>query len=172
MLKPLRIYITGAPGVGKTTLLLKIINELLREGINVSGFYCPEVREKGTRVGFKIKSFDSKIEDWLANIYGESNIKIGKYNVILSVETVKKLEEEIFKANILAIDEIGPMELSIPRLKELIDKILRGNYNLIAVVHRKIKLTEGKTYIVTRENRDLLYNEILNYIFHFLHTSK
>jgi len=172
MLKPLRIYITGEPGVGKTTLLLKIVNELSRKGINVSGFYCPEVRERGKRVGFKIKSFDGKIEDWLANIYGESNIKIGKYNVILTEETIKKLEEEIFKADILAIDEIGPMELSIPKLKGLIDKILQSNYNLIAVVHRRIKLTDGKVYIVTQSNRDLLVDEILNYILDSLHSSK
>jgi len=172
MLKPLRIYITGEPGVGKTTLLLKIVNELSRKGINVSGFYCPEVRERGKRVGFKIKSFDGKIEDWLANIYGENNIKIGKYNVILTEETIKKLEEEIFKADILAIDEIGPMELSIPKLKGLIDKILQSNYNLIAVVHRRIKLTDGKIYIVTRSNRELLADEILNYILASLHSSK
>jgi len=172
MLKPLRIYITGEPGVGKTTLLLKIVNELSRKGINVSGFYCPEVRERGKRVGFKIKSFDEKIEDWLANIYGESDIKIGKYNVILTEETIKKLEEEIFKADILAIDEIGPMELSIPKLKGLIDKILQSNYNLIAVVHRRIKLTDGKVYVVTRSNRELLVDEILNYILASLHSSK
>jgi len=172
MLKPLRIYITGEPGVGKTTLLLKIVNELSRKDIHVSGFYCPEVRERGKRVGFKIKSFDGKIEDWLANIYGESNIKIGKYNVILTEETIKKLEEEIFKADILAIDEIGPMELSIPKLKGLIDKILRSNYNLIAVVHRRIKLTDGKIYVVTQSNRDLLVDEILNYILASLHSSK
>ena len=172
MLRPLRVYITGEPGIGKTTLLLKIVSELLRKGLNVSGFYCPEVRERGKRIGFKIKSFDGKIEDWLANVYGKSNIKIGKYNVILSEETIKRLEEEVFKADILAIDEIGPMELSIPKLKELIDKILGSKYHLIAVVHRKIKLEDGKIYIVTQNNRDLLLNEILNYVLNFIHSSK
>jgi len=171
MLKPLRVYITGEPGVGKTTLLLKVVDELLHKGIYVSGFYCPEVREKGKRIGFKIRSFDGKIEDWLANIYGKSNTKVGKYNVVLTEETIKRLEE-IFKADILAIDEIGPMELSIPKLKELIDKILQSNYNLIAVTHRKIKLTDGKMYIVTQSNRDLLVDEILNYILDSLHSSK
>lgn len=170
MQKPLRVYLTGEPGVGKTTLFMKIVNEIQRRGLDISGFYCPEIRERGSRVGFKIKSLDNEVEDWLASIYVKSDIKIGKYYIILKDDTVDKLKSKIEKATIVGIDEIGPMELSVPKLKDLINYILKEKTYVIAVVHRKILFKDGKTFKVTHENREALLNEILSYIISFLNS--
>jgi nucleoside-triphosphatase THEP1 len=35
------LAITGEPGVGKTTLLMKVVEFLKSKGINIYGFYCP-----------------------------------------------------------------------------------------------------------------------------------
>ena len=43
---------TGKPGVGKTTVIKKIIEKYKK---NIGGFYTEEIREKGHRVGFRIK---------------------------------------------------------------------------------------------------------------------
>ncbi|MFH7835947.1 MAG: nucleoside-triphosphatase, partial [Candidatus Aenigmatarchaeota archaeon] len=67
-------------------------------------------------------------------------------------------------ADILAIDEIGPMELSINSIKELINKMLNSDKPLIAVLHRKQKAPSGKVYVVTLSNRNYIKYEILNYI--------
>ncbi|BFH72554.1 NTPase [Sulfurisphaera javensis] len=164
MSERLRVYITGEPGVGKTTLFLKVVKELENKGFKISGFYCPEVREKGIRIGFKIKSLDNEIEDWLASVNLRSNIRVGKYYVIINDSTIKKLYEKIEKANIIGIDEIGPMEFSIPSLKYLINYVLKEKKYVIAVVHRKISFKDGKNFVVTRDNRDQLPYQILNYI--------
>lgn len=172
MYQRLRVYITGKPGVGKTTLLLKVVNGLTKKGVSVSGFYCPEVREGDKRVGFKIKSIDGEIEDWLATIHGSSTVKVGKYNVTVKEETVRKLENNIISAKVIAIDEIGPMELSISSLRNLINRIIQGDHNIIAVVHRKVPIKEGKIYTVTYDNRDGLWKDIIDYISNFLFSSK
>lgn len=46
------LLLTGAPGVGKTTVLTKTVDALKANGISVGGMICREVREEGGRVGF------------------------------------------------------------------------------------------------------------------------
>ena len=53
--KKINILLTGKPGVGKTTVIKKIIEKYKK---NISGFYTEEIREKGNRVGFRIKKTD------------------------------------------------------------------------------------------------------------------
>ena len=47
---PKHLLITGRPGVGKTTLIKRLIPALPPAG----GFYTEEIRSCGERVGFKI----------------------------------------------------------------------------------------------------------------------
>lgn len=152
-----RIFITGRPGVGKTTILMKIVKELRSKNINVTGFYCPEIRKGTNRVGFKIVSISSGKEAILASTEQNGSVKIGKYSVVLNEEFVKTLEQEIFNnPQLIAIDEIGPMELSVPSLKALITRILDSEIPLFAVVHRSIKLG-GEIYEITEKNRENLF---------------
>ncbi|BDC18655.1 AAA family ATPase [Acidianus sp. HS-5] len=132
----------------------------MRRGYKVVGFYCPEVREGGKRVGFKIVSIPSGKDGWLAKL-GEGKIKVGKYAVQEEAEeVVKEVKNSLPTAQVIAIDEIGPMELSIPSVRDFINEVLKAEKPLIAVVHRSIKL-EGETYILTEENRDSLRGELL-----------
>ncbi|RJS68314.1 hypothetical protein CW693_04680 [Candidatus Bathyarchaeota archaeon] len=51
-LKKRLLLLTGNPGVGKTTVLLRVIKALKAEGYTVGGMISREVRTHGTRVGF------------------------------------------------------------------------------------------------------------------------
>ncbi|XP_059929194.1 cancer-related nucleoside-triphosphatase isoform X2 [Gadus macrocephalus] len=48
------VFLTGPPGVGKTTLVRKASEALASSGAAVGGFYTEEVREGGRRVGFDV----------------------------------------------------------------------------------------------------------------------
>jgi len=48
----IRIAITGRPGVGKSTVIAKVVEKL---DANVSGIQCGEIRNEEKRVGFKIQ---------------------------------------------------------------------------------------------------------------------
>lgn len=158
----MKIFISGNPGIGKTTTLMYIINELKNRGISVSGFYCPEVRENNRRIGFKIIDISTGKEKWLAKV-GEGRIRVGKYAVQPVDEIANEIYSSLPNSKIIAIDEIGPMELSIPSIKRIIDYALKSEKSLIAVVHRNIK-EEGKIYTLTLSNRDMLKEEILDEI--------
>ncbi|MEM0293885.1 MAG: NTPase [Saccharolobus sp.] len=163
----LKVFITGEPGVGKTTIFSFLINELKGKNFRIAGFYCPEVRERGKRIGFEIVDITTGEKDWLAKENAEGSIKIGKYTVMEENATriVNIVAKNMDSADILAIDEIGPMELSINSIKELINKMLNSDKPLIAVLHRKQKAPSGgKVYAVTLSNRNSIKYEILNYI--------
>ncbi|XP_051508365.1 cancer-related nucleoside-triphosphatase isoform X1 [Myxocyprinus asiaticus] len=48
------VFLTGIPGVGKTTLVKKVCEAVVSSGVTVNGFYTEEVRERGRRVGFDV----------------------------------------------------------------------------------------------------------------------
>ncbi|XP_063246555.1 cancer-related nucleoside-triphosphatase isoform X2 [Prinia subflava] len=48
------VFLTGPPGVGKTTLIQKVSQALKSSGVPIDGFYTQEVREGGRRTGFDV----------------------------------------------------------------------------------------------------------------------
>lgn len=109
------ISITGIPGIGKTTLIKRLIDDLSKQSIRLSGFYTEEVRDdKNNRIGFDIISFDGK-RGILARhndvTKQRSKFKVGQYNVFL--EDLNEISKDVFNSNskLIVIDEIGNMEL-------------------------------------------------------------
>ena len=66
------MILTGIPGVGKTTLLLKIIAFLKLQDFRVGGMISREIRENGSRVGFEILNVESGKRSVLAGVKGDS----------------------------------------------------------------------------------------------------
>ena len=163
----LYVVITGRPGVGKTTLFRRVVSELEKRGVRVGGFACPEVRVGGRRVGFRIVSLDGSLEAWLAKIGEECDgPRVGRYRVCREAETVAReaVERALREADLVAIDEIGPMELRSPGIRAAILEALRSGKPGLFVAHARLSDPEilpvlrsrGKWFTVTVENRDQL----------------
>jgi len=162
------IFLTGQPGVGKTTVLLKAIEELRAKGFNIGGMISQEAREGGSRVGFKIIDLDTKREGWLAHIRQKKGPTMGKYRVCLEdLESigVKAIFNAYEKADITVIDEVGPMELFSQAFKEAVAEALKNGKTVLGIIHYRardsfiatIKNREDVTIIeVTKNNRDSL----------------
>ncbi|MQL86561.1 hypothetical protein Taro_019088, partial [Colocasia esculenta] len=54
--------VTGPPGVGKTTLVMRVLESLRAShpDLRVRGFYTREVREGSQRVGFEVVTLDGR----------------------------------------------------------------------------------------------------------------
>lgn len=175
------IALTGRPGVGKSTVFMKVVEELLSAGCSVYGFYCPEVREGGRRIGFRIVDILSGESGWLAleasraekmgyKLYRK---RIGRYVVIESdAERIglAALSRGSGGGSILGIDEIGPMELSVDRLRREIIKALESAVGSIVVIHRSLSDAEITAILrrrgfevvnITEMNRGYIYREIV-----------
>ncbi len=166
------LLLTGTPSVGKTTVLMKTVNALKERGIRVGGLISREAREGGTRVGFEILDLTSSRRGWLAHVNQKSGPQVGKYRVnIEDLNTVgaQAVTEAVEKCEVIAIDEIGPMELFSEKFKEAVRKALESRKLVLAVVHWKAqdklineakKKEDAETITVTKENREKLHEQI------------
>jgi nucleoside-triphosphatase len=134
------LVLTGAPGVGKTTLLTKIVDALKAKGISVGGMISREVRVDNVRVGFEILDLANGRHGWLAHVNGQSGPQVGKYYVNLddldAIGAVA-ITQAIEKCSVIAIDEIGPMELYSQKFKQAVVQALEGKKLVLVVVHGK-----------------------------------
>jgi nucleoside-triphosphatase len=163
----MKIFLTGKPRCGKSTVLIKIIDILKKKGLNVGGFISPEVRIKGDRTGFKVVDIYSSEEGILASTNQETGPQVGKYRVNLDdFERValRALDFAMKECDIICIDELGTMELFSQKFKEKMEKILDLEKPVIVVLHRNLvnKYRKyGKVIYVTPENRDKIPEEII-----------
>lgn len=167
------ILLTGNPGVGKTTVLTKTVNALKQKGYCVGGMISREVREGGTRVGFELLDLSGGRRGWLARINQEHGPQVGKYRVNmedLNAIGAEAIAEAAEKCDIIAIDEIGPMELFSEKFKQATRKALESRNPVLAAVHWKARdrlINEAKNrqdaeiFTVTHENRDRLPEAIV-----------
>ena len=167
------LLITGSPGVGKTTVLLKTVNILKEKGHCVGGMVSREVREGGTRVGFETLDLSSQKRGWLARVNQKTGPMLGKYRVNLGdLENVgvQAITDAFKNSDVIAIDEIGPMELFSQKFRDATQKALESHKLVIAVVHWKAQnrlindaknREDAETITVTPENRDHLSETIL-----------
>jgi len=166
------IVVTGRPGVGKSTVCLKVIELLKERGLKVGGIICPEIREGGVRVGFKVLDLMSGRSGLLAHVNIPSPIMIGKYYVQLkSFEDVliDALNSALENADVIVFDEVGPMELKSNVVLNFLSSISEINKPILLVVHWKVInnlkdliKVDYKVFTVTFENRMSLPNKIFN----------
>jgi len=162
----MKIFITGLPGVGKTTIILKVTKELKNHDLKIGGFVTQEIREKGKRVGFKIKALDTGEEGILAWA-GNGYPRVGKYVVNLkdiNNIAVSAIRRAIENADVIIIDEIGAMEYKSREFAKSIDEVIKSEKVLLATVHRRYIdrfKTLGRVYVLTPENREQIRQEII-----------
>ncbi len=167
--------ITGAPGSGKTTIVLKLVEILKRMGFSVGGIYTREVRSSGIRVGFEIVDIATGRVGKLAWVGYGSGPRVGKYVVNLKglEEFGVRAIESVNKFDVVVVDEVGPMELKSHRFKEAVRKLLAKDKPIVLTIHHRAsdellgeirKLVGGKSIVVTPDNRDKLPAELADNI--------
>jgi len=166
------VLLTGVPGVGKTSVFCRTVNHLKGKGLEIRGTICREVRESGKRVGFEIMDISTGKKAWLARINHPGVHKVNKYTVNLDdldVLGANAIFEALNNGDVIAIDEIGPMELSSIAFSASLVQAIETNKPLLATIHhnmnhplvKNIKARSDAELIqVTRENRKKLHVEV------------
>ena len=163
------ILITGLPGVGKTTLVKKLVEKV--QDLHPVGFYTLEIREKGHRQGFELISLDGK-RGALSHVNFKSAHRVGRYKV-----DVRRFEDFLASISfrdpfvrLIIIDEIGKMECFSEKFQRLLIELLDSEKWVIAtiafqgtgLIDEVKRRDDVKIYEITEKNRDSLISLILD----------
>ena len=169
----MKLFITGMPGVGKSTIVQNVVSLIRERGYRVGGVSCPEIREGENRVGFDIIDLLSGRRGVLSHVRLSSGPYVGKYHVNLSDLSevgVTALNNAVSESDIVVIDEVGPMELQGKDFQEAVIRAMESQKPVLGIVHWRIKYplierikgrSDVKIYEVTPQNRDETQAKIL-----------
>ncbi|WCJ32823.1 Nucleoside-triphosphatase THEP1 [Euphorbia peplus] len=174
------VLLTGAPAVGKTTLIIHVFEtlQISNPNLKIQGFFTREIKEWGKRVGFEVVTLDGrKAPIASSKISTPQFLKcptVGKYKVdIASFESLALPELQVKEdTDLFIIDEVGRMELFSSDFFPAVLKILESNVPVLASVPipnygrdipavARVKNHPGATiYTVDPSNRDALKEQI------------
>jgi nucleoside-triphosphatase len=135
--RPAKILLTGLPGCGKTTAVMKVIANLDRE--KVAGFYTEEIRQDGVRMGFRWTRLDGQ-GGTLAHVDIRSPAKVGKYGVDIAgfeKNVVPILDPDQTDTELFVIDEIGKMECFSDKFVTVVRRLFGSDRSVLATVAQK-----------------------------------
>lgn len=167
----LKTFITGQPGVGKTTCIKRVVQDLASRGVKVGGMITGEIREGPNRTGFQVENLLTGEVGVLASI-GHHGPRVGKYGVnILDLDRIGTagIEEASTEAQLIVIDEIGPMELCSEKFVSAVELALLPSKPILGTIHFRarhplIQFMESRPTIrritIDRSNRDLVAVEL------------
>jgi len=124
-------------------------------------------------VGFEVVDFQTGQRGWLAHTTQPTGPQISKYRVNLSdlnVIGASSIINATRDADIIVVDEIGPMELFSPEFRKAVDQAIKSSKPVVGTIHSRardslinaIKAREDAEILeVTYENRENLHNVII-----------
>ncbi|KAM4828524.1 cancer-related nucleoside-triphosphatase [Thomomys bottae] len=179
------VFLTGPPGVGKTTLIQKASQALQSSGVPVDGFYTEEVRQGGRRVGFDVVTL-SGARGPLSRVgseppLGKPRCRVGPY--VVDLASFEQLALPVLRKagsgggpglRVCVIDEVGKMELLSQPFTQAVRQALCAPGTVVlgtipapkgtplALVEEIRSRRDVAVLGVTRENRNHLLPEIVS----------
>ncbi|CAA3030503.1 cancer-related nucleoside-triphosphatase [Olea europaea subsp. europaea] len=180
--------VSGPPGVGKTTLIIRVLESLKQSNpsLKVQGFYTREVREGAERIGFEVVTLDGR-----KGLLSSTKISspeshrwptVGRYRVdIASFESLAVPELQVKEdTDLFIIDEVGKMELFSSSFFPAVLRVLESNIPLLASVPipnsgrdipgvARLKNHPGASlYTLNTTNRDAMKEQIYSHLIDIL----
>jgi len=168
------LAITGRPGIGKTTLALSIADSIKEKGFVVGGFISPEIKTVRGREGFSIKNLLSGESITLASRNKIGELTVGRYfiNRESGFFISKAINDAILSADVILLDEIGPMELKVKEGELSIISALNSGKPILATFYYRLRfvrpsvfsvISTGMVLEVNQFNRDSLMKRAKEY---------
>ncbi len=134
------LAITGSPGIGKSTVIMRVAEELKIRGLKVGGIISKEVRSNSARTGFEFIDLTTNERRTLASKVGNGP-RVGRYVVNLDGcnFAAKQLISAIENSDVIVCDELGPMEFKSKEFIDCTKDLLETDKTVIIVVHKRLQ---------------------------------
>jgi nucleoside-triphosphatase len=165
------LLLTGAPGVGKTTVMSRLVATLGDR--RLGGFTTEEMREGGSLVGFRIVPHRGG-KRIMAHVDRPGAPRVGRYGV--DVQAIDRAAQEHLaldpRVEIYVVDEIGKMECYSEEFVRRMQALFDSEKTIIATIGRHpggfIAAVRGRPdaelWEVTRSNREALAERVLSWL--------
>ncbi|XP_062375988.1 cancer-related nucleoside-triphosphatase isoform X2 [Sardina pilchardus] len=180
------VFLTGPPGVGKTTLVQKVCDAMKSAEVTIHGFYTEEVRAGGRRIGFDVVTVSgerahlSRVGNDSGASAGRREYRVGQY--VVDLPSFENLALPLFRQvgggsaddrRVFVIDEIGKMELFSQAFIRAVRQTLDcSNCSILGTIPipkgKPLGLVEEvrgradvKVFMISKENRNTILQEIV-----------
>ena len=169
------IILSGEIGCGKSTLCLKVFNELKAMSLDVAGVVCPPIFEGRNKTGIDLLDLRSSERRQLARLNRHDADGIQTQRWLFNEDTLRwgnSLFSSATPCDVLIIDELGPLEfdrgLGFTNGLTALDA---GEFDFALVVIRTTLVEKARSrwpscevIIVNVENRDILSQKLFEQI--------
>lgn len=165
------LLLMGVPGVGKTTVVRRAAAAL--SDLRLGGFATDEIRRKGRRLGFLLRTFDGR-EQVLAHVDFPKVRRVGRYGI--AVEAMDAMADSLLSARLevdaYLVDEIGKMECLSARFVSTMRALLDSHRLVVATIAKRgsgfiaeaKRRPDAELWEVTTANRDDLPDEVVRWL--------
>lgn len=165
------LWLTGAPGVGKTTVIQRVAKALPDQSLG--GFYTEEIRHGDIRQGFRLEDFRGG-SAVMAHVEFPKCYRVGRYGV--DVGAIDELSSSALSreppADIYLVDEVGKMECLSTRFIHALRTLLDGPCTIVGTIARSgggliadLKRRPDSTlWEVSRDNREEMPARVLAWL--------
>jgi nucleoside-triphosphatase len=169
------IILSGAKGVGKTSLIQKVIAWAKDHSIAVAGICSPAIFHNKQKTGIQVQDITTNHCKTLALVSGTVNAAVAteawSFNE-KNLEWGNQILDEIDKCQLLIIDELGVLEINQQRGWSHAFRVLRNVEYKLAVVVVRPNLCEAfkkitgaeKVYLLHAENQPIVFQEVISEI--------
>lgn len=165
------IFVTGPIQIGKSTVILKVIDQL--QAKKIGGFKTKPLYENKIRVGFTIQSFQNSKrifahKDW------RTPFKFDVYYYdpeIFETFGTALLENAIRESQFIVIDEIGKMEARTNQFKKAVQQCLDSPLPVLGAFQKRAEWFEEvlavrkdtRIFKIEEDNRETIDRDILKF---------
>jgi len=161
------IFLTGDKGIGKSTLLFKIVNKI---DCSIGGFYEKKIVYRDEIKFDMVSLYDGRCNNIIGKINKHKLPEI--YKDIFETVGVEILTNSLNYRDCIVMDEIGFFEIQAENFKNKVFEILDSSKLVIGVLKKcnneflnTIKNRKDVViFDVTLSNRDYIFDEIIDYL--------
>ena len=168
--------VSGSVGQGKTTQIIRIIEDLKGRNVAVSGIYSLRIMENAQTKGYDLVDIETNIRTpFLRIAEGREPGGIGNYRIIqqgldTGLEALSKSAKN--KSRIVVIDEVGRLELNDRGWSEKVTELLNITPVLLITVRdtfadevvKKWNLNDYTVFVVSEDLHERVSDLIMNHL--------